>query len=76
MNHDVRRTVRSQLFRLRVAEEVAEAVLAHARPGIKKVYDQHDYIDEKRDALERWAARLKHIVNPEPSNVVQLRATA
>jgi len=51
-------------------------VLAHARPGIKKVYDQHDYIDEKRDALERWAARLKHIVNPEPSNVVQLRATA
>jgi hypothetical protein len=61
---------------LRVAEEVAEAVLAHARPGIKKVYDQHDYIDEKRDALERWAARLKHIVNPEPSNVVQLRATA
>jgi integrase len=76
VNHDVRRTVRSQLSRLKVAEEVREAVLAHARPGIKKVYDVHDYLDEKREALELWAARLKKIVNPTPRNVVQLHAWA
>jgi integrase len=65
--HDIRRTVRSQLSRLKVAEEVREAILAHVRPGIVGVYDHHDYLDEKRDALELWAARLRQIVNPPPS---------
>jgi hypothetical protein len=59
---------------LKVAEEVREAVLAHVRPGIKGVYDLHDYFDEKREALSLWAARLKSIVEPPPSNVVALRA--
>jgi hypothetical protein len=74
VNHDIRRTVRSGLSRLRVAEEVREAVLAHARPGIKATYDHHDYLDEKREALELWAARLRSIVEPAPSNVVHLPA--
>jgi hypothetical protein len=73
-NHDIRRTVRSRLSRLKIAEEVREAVLAHVRPGIKGVYDLHDYLDEKREALELWAARLKTIVEPPPNNVVALRA--
>jgi integrase len=72
-NHDIRRSVRSQLSRLKIPEEVREAVLAHVRPGIKGVYDHHDYIDEKREALQLWGARLKGIVNPQPSNVVKLR---
>jgi integrase len=76
VQHDVRRTVRSQLSRLKVAEEVREALLAHARLGIKKVYDIHDYLDEKREALELWAARLRAIVAPPPDNVIKLRATA
>jgi Arm DNA-binding domain/Phage integrase family len=61
VNHDIRRTVRSRLSRLKVTEEAREAVLAHARPGIKGVYDVHDYLDEKREALELWAARLMSI---------------
>ncbi|MDB5617478.1 site-specific integrase [Tardiphaga sp.] len=76
VNHDIRRTVRSQLSRLKVTEEAREAVLAHARPGIKGTYDLHDYLDEKREALELWAARLRDIVTPRPNNVVQLHATA
>jgi integrase len=72
-NHDIRRTVRSQLSRLKITEEAREAVLAHKRPGIKGVYDLHDYLDEKREALEMWAARLKAIVEPPPDNVVALR---
>jgi hypothetical protein len=48
-------------------------VLAHARPGIKGVYDLHDYLDEKREALELWAAQLKAIVSPKPANVVPIR---
>jgi integrase len=75
VNHDIRRTVRSNLSRLKVTEEAREAVMAHKRPGIKGVYDVHDYADEKREALELWAARLRSIVEPSPamSNVVPIR---
>jgi integrase len=75
-NHDIRRTVRSNLSRLKLPEEVREAVLAHARPGIKGTYDLYDYLDEKREALELWAARLRSIVDPPPSNVVPLLSRA
>ena len=67
-NHDIRRTVRTKLSALRIPEEVREAVLAHARPGIKGHYDMHSYIDEKREALTLWAAKLRDII--EPSRVV------
>jgi integrase len=63
-NHDIRRTVRSNLSRLKVSEEAREEVMAHARPGIRGVYDLHDYLDEKCEALELWSARLKAIVEP------------
>ena len=76
VQHDIRRTVRSQLSRLKIAEEVREAILAHARSGIKKVYDVHDYFDEKRDALELWAARLREVVAPPSGNVIKFVARA
>jgi integrase len=73
VNHDLRRTVRSNLSALRIEEEVREAVLAHARPGIKSTYDLHDYADEKREALELWGARLRTIVEPpSATKVVEL----
>lgn len=75
-NHDIRRTVRSQLSRLKVTEEAREALLAHVRPGIKAVYDHHQYFDEKKEALELWAARLRTIVEPRPANVVSMKASA
>ena len=73
VNHDIRRTVRTKLSALRIPEEVREAVLAHARPGIKGHYDMHHYLDEKRDALTQWAAKLRDIVEPSKSTVVELR---
>ena len=48
-------------------------MLAHARPGIKGHYDMHHYLDEKRDALTQWAAKLRDIVEPSQSVVVELR---
>src|SRR5262249_21083855 len=70
VTHDIRRSVRTNLSKLKIAEEVREGVLAHARPGIKGVYDRHDYLDEKREALTLWNARLRSIVEPPPANVV------
>jgi integrase len=60
--HDLRRTVRSRLSELRVPPVVAECVIGHALPGLLGVYDKWDYIDEKREALARWSARLSEIV--------------
>jgi integrase len=73
--HDIRRVVRSGLSALRVDAEIAERVLAHVPARLRRTYDRHSYIDEKRAALEAWARRLQAIVDPAPAgNVVSLRA--
>jgi integrase len=73
--HDLRRTMRTHLSALpSVPDMIRELVIGHARPGLHQVYDQHRYLDEKRDALDQWAARLRSIVEPLPANVVRLEA--
>jgi integrase len=75
--HDLRRTMRTHLGGLPVPNNVAELVLAHAQPGMHKVYDLHSYRDEKRRALELWASRLMSIVEPvAAANVITLAARA
>jgi integrase len=63
--HDLRRTMRTHLSALPVQDLVRELVIAHAKPGLHKVYDQHAYQNEKRRCLELWEARLLSIVCPE-----------
>ena len=73
--HDLRRTARTGLAELGIPQIVAEKVLNHAeRNVLVRTYDRHEYADEKRDALERWALRLREITEPPPGNVVQLKA--
>jgi integrase len=64
--HDLRRTMRTALSGLPIPDLVAELVIAHAKPGLHKVYDQHAYRDEKRRALDLWADKLLSIVEPKP----------
>jgi integrase len=72
--HDIRRTMRTGLSALPVPDLVRELVIAHVKPGLHKVYDQFAYLDEKRHALDLWAARLRAIVSlPSSANVVALR---
>jgi integrase len=69
--HDIRRTMRTHLSALPIPDLVRELVIAHAKPGLHKVYDQHAYAAEKRHALELWAARLRSIVDlPLAANVI------
>jgi integrase len=70
--HDIRRTMRTGLSTLPVPDLIRELVIAHTKPGLHKVYDQHAYLDEKRHALELWATRLRGIVQPHQPNVVEL----
>ena len=68
--HDIRRSVRTGLSALPVPDLIRELVIGHTKPGLHKIYDQHAYIDEKRHALELWAARLQRIVEPPPDVVI------
>jgi hypothetical protein len=47
-------------------------VLGHTIAGVEGTYDRHSYADEKRDPLEKLAAMIDRILNPQPSNVVTL----
>jgi integrase len=72
--HDIRRTVRTGLSPLPIQDHVRELVIAHAPSGMHAVYDHHHYREEKREALELWAASLREtLMPPAPSNVVSLR---
>lgn len=62
--HDLRRTMRTHLSALPVQDLVRELAIAHARPGLHKVYDLHAYQDEKRHCLKLWEKRLLAIVEP------------
>lgn len=71
--HDLRRTVRTRLASLRVSDLVAEMIIGHGRRGLQRVYDQHSYEPEMREALELWSARLMSVIAPPPENVVALK---
>lgn len=70
--HDLRRTARSLMPRAGIQPDHAERCLGHAIPGVRGVYDRHEYRDEKTHAFEALAAIVDHIVNPQP-NIVALR---
>jgi integrase len=72
--HDLRRTARTQLASLGVPPHVAERCLNHRLPGINDVYDQYDYLEERRAALELWGRKLAALEAGEAFNVVALRA--
>jgi integrase len=71
--HDLRRTLRTRLASLRVSDLVAEMIIGHGKRGLQRVYDQHTYEGEMREALELWARRLRDLVSAPPENVVALR---
>ena len=62
------------MARLGVPEIVSERVLNHLPQGLGKIYNVHEYLDEKADALARWAQEVANIVEPPPDNVVKLNA--
>ncbi|MHA6646190.1 tyrosine-type recombinase/integrase [Mesorhizobium sp. A623] len=64
--HDKRRIVRSNLSKLKVPEHIAELVIGHGKKGLARIYDQYQYLDEMREALQAWADRLRMLLNTTP----------
>jgi integrase len=59
--HDLRRTMRTHLASLGIRSEVAERCLGHKLRGVEGTYNTHDYLNERRAALETWTALLLDI---------------
>jgi hypothetical protein len=45
-----------------VEDIVRGLLVAHARPGLHKVYNLHAYEKEEADALKLWHANLRNII--------------
>jgi len=74
--HDLRRTAATGMQKLSVQVPVIEKALNHQSGvfrGVAGIYPRHDYADEIRIALQRWADRVEEIVGGKPAKVVKLR---
>jgi integrase len=74
--HDLRRTAASFMTKIGVPRLHVEKVLNHATGDIAEIYDRHDYLPEKKAALEKWGKRLREILEDRDQTVVPMRTRA
>ena len=60
--HDLRRTVATNLTKLGIDRLILQKIINHSERGVTQIYDRYSYMDEKREALQKWADRLDDIV--------------
>ena len=63
--HDLRRTCVSGMARLGVAPHVADKILNHQSgtiSGVAAVYQRHEFLTERCEALDRWGVHVARIV--------------
>ena len=63
--HDLRRTVVSGMARLGVPPHVADKILNHQEgtiSGVAAVYQRHEFLAERKEALDRWGAHVERTV--------------
>ena len=72
--HDLRRTVGTGLGRLGVSRFIIARVLNHADRSVTGIYDRHEYLAEKRNALDAWANYLGSLIAPPDANIVPIWA--
>lgn len=67
--HDLRRTCASWMAANGVDPIVTEKLLNHAPAGsqgtLRDTYQRYDYLDQRREALDRWARHIQQLVAPE-----------
>ena len=74
--HDVRRTVVTYLPKVEGIDQrrLKRLVLGHADSEVTSVYDQATYLDEKREALDRWQHILLAITSGRKTEVLPFEA--
>ena len=66
--HDLRRTIVSGMARLGIPPHVAGKILNHQAgtiSGVAAVYQRHDFLAERKEALDRWGRHVGEIVQAE-----------
>jgi integrase len=64
--HDLRRTCVSGMAALGVAPHVADKILNHQSgtiSGVAAVYQRHQFMSERKAALEKWGAHVAQILS-------------
>lgn len=61
--HDLRRTFRTGLSKLRVDNDVGEICINHSRRGLEAVYNRDSSGTEMRDAFTKWSEHVEKLVH-------------
>jgi integrase len=60
---DLRRTIETHMQSLHIDDEVRDHIQSHGLTGVRqRHYSRYEYLDEKRQALEKWAAYLSRLL--------------
>jgi integrase len=62
--HDLRRTMRSGLTRLRVDRDVRELMIGHVQPQLERIYDREKLLALQADGFEQWSLHVRRLVTP------------
>lgn len=72
VTHDLRRTLATHMRRMGIPASHVDKVQNHLEQGIIRHYDHHNYLREKRRALDRWARHLEKVISGKSDNVIPL----
>ena len=74
VNHDLRRTLTTELRKLRIPRMVCSAILNHAEQGVTaKNYDKYEMLDEKVQAMNTWNDYLQELIHGTSDKVFQIK---
>lgn len=59
--HDLRRTCRTLLAKQGTSSHVAERCLNHKLKGVEAIYNQHDYYNERKEALAKLVTKIQQM---------------
>ncbi|MGB3489829.1 MAG: tyrosine-type recombinase/integrase [Xanthobacteraceae bacterium] len=71
--HDLRRTMATNMALAGIQPHIIEAVLNHKSgivSGVAAIYNRHAYLDEKRDALDKWSTRVIELLKDAPCGFI------
>ncbi len=72
--HDLRRTVVSGMAALGIAPHVADKILNHQSgtiSGIAAIYQRHEFLTERKTAIERWDSHVASLLQPRPTVAIR-----
>jgi integrase len=75
--HDLRRTCVSGMARLGIPPHIADKILNHQAgtiSGVAAVYQRHDFMSERKEALDRWAEHVHELVATKLRSMIRQAA--